>query len=130
MRQVLLSPMLLFAAVPAAAQQPAAAEPARELFLYLFRPGPAWVAGRPMRQQNLREHGAYHARLVEEGRSVAGGGYIGEDGGMAIIRAADLAEAQAMLAADPAIVNGVFAAEIRQWRPRFHSDRPLVEIRR
>jgi uncharacterized protein len=107
--------------------QPEAAAPPRQLFLFLFRPGPAWQAGVPMRQQNLREHGAYHARLVREGRSVAGGGYVGEEGGMAIVRAADLGEARAMLAADPAIVNGVFVAEMRQWQPRFHSDRPLVE---
>jgi hypothetical protein len=32
-----------------------------------------------------------------------------------------------MLAADPAIENGVFVAELRQWLPRFHSDAPLVE---
>ena len=81
----------------------------------------------PMRQQDLREHAAYHDRLVREGRGFAGGGYVGMDGGMAIVRAADLAEAQAILAADPAVVNGVFAAEIRQWRPRFHTDGALVE---
>ena len=80
-----------------------------------------------MRQQDLREHAAYHDRLVREGRGVAGGGYVGMDGGMAIIRAVNLAEAQAMLSADPAIVNGVFAADLRQWVPRFHSDAPLVE---
>ncbi len=121
--------MLAAMPLPLAAQQPAspAATPARQLFLFLFRPGPAWRQGVPMRQQNLREHGAYHSGLVQEGRSVAGGGYVGEEGGMAIVRAADLAEAQAMLAADPAIRNGVFVAELRQWAPRFHSDRPLVE---
>jgi len=118
---------LALAGVQAPASTEGAAAPPRQLFLFLFRPGPAWQAGVPMRQQNLREHGTYHARLVREGRSVAGGGYVGEEGGMAIIRAADLTEAQAMLAADPAIQNGVFAAELRQWQPRFHSDRPLVE---
>jgi uncharacterized protein YciI len=46
---------------------------------------------------------------------------------MAIIRAADRAEAEAVLAADPAIVNGVFAADIRHWQPRFDSGRPLTE---
>ena len=122
---LLLALMLAGAQAPAQAAPPAA--PQRQLFLFLFRPGPACQAGVPMRQQNLREHGAYHARLVREGRSVAGGGYVGEDGGMAIVRAADLAEARAMLAADPAIVSGVFVAELRQWQPRFHSDRPLVE---
>lgn len=128
MRRLLLSLVLFVSAMPVVAQP--AAEPARELFLFLFRPGPAWVAGRPMQQQDLRAHGAYHAALVREGRAAAGGGYVGMEGGMAIVRAANLAEAEALLAADPAIVNGVFAAEIRQWRPRFHSDRPLVESAR
>ena len=125
--------MLLLALALAGAQTPPASPPApdqpRQLFLFLFRPGPAWRAGVPMRQQDLRDHGAYHARLVREGRSVAGGGYVGEEGGMAIVRAADRAEAEAMLAADPAIRNGVFVAELRQWAPRFHSDAPLVERR-
>ena len=128
MRRFLLSFLLVLAALPAAAQQ--SPEPARELFLFLYRPGPAWVAGRPMNQQDLRPHAEYHARLVREGRSVAGGGFVGREEGMAIVRAANLAEAEAMLAADPAIANGVFAAEIRHWRPRFHSDRPLVETAR
>ena len=80
-----------------------------------------------MREQDLRAHGAYHARLLREGRSFAGGGYVGEDGGLAIVRAASVEEARAMLAADPAIASGVFAAELRQWAPRFHGDGPLVE---
>jgi uncharacterized protein YciI len=117
-------------AAPAIAQTTAAAataQPARQLFLFLFRPGPAWRAGVPMREQDLRAHAAYHAQLLREGRSFAGGGYIGMDGGLAIVRAVDRAEAEAMLAADPAILNGVFAAEIREWRPRFHNEAPLVE---
>jgi uncharacterized protein YciI len=122
---------LILAGAPAAAQTgPAATAAPRQLFLFLFSPGPAWRAGRPMREQDLRAHAAYHARLLAEGRGFAGGGYVGEDGGMAIVRAADMAEARAMLAADPAIVNGVFVAELRQWVPRFHNGQPLVEGRR
>ncbi|HST37643.1 MAG TPA: YciI family protein [Allosphingosinicella sp.] len=110
-------------------QAPVAPEPApvHRLFLFLYRPGPAWQAGVPMARQNLRDHAAYHARLVREGRSFAAGGYTGEDGGMAIVRAADIEEARAMLAADPAIRNGAFVAEIRQWTPRFYGDAPLAE---
>lgn len=127
-RRTLLGLMLAATATGVQAQTtPAASTAGRELFLFLFSPGPNWRPGVPMRQQDLREHAAYHDRLVREGRGFAGGGYVGMDGGLAIVRAADLAEAQAMLAADPAIVNGVFAAELRQWRPRFHSDVPLVE---
>lgn len=132
MKSLLLLALALAGAQPASsppgAPPPESGQP-RQLFLILFRPGPAWRAGVPMRQQDLRAHGAYHDRLVREGRSVAGGGYVGEDGGLAIIRAANRAEAEAMLAADPAILNGVFAAELRQWAPRFHSGAPLVERR-
>jgi uncharacterized protein YciI len=126
MKAILLLALMLAGAPALAQPEPAPAAP-RQLYLFLYRPGPAWRAGRPMREQDLRAHGAYHARLVREGRSVAGGGYVGEDGGMAIVRAASPDEARAMLAADPAIVNGVFVAELRQWAPRFHSEAPLVE---
>lgn len=124
-RRTLLGSMLgLIAFGGASAQTPPAA--AQQLFLFLFRPGPAWIEGRPMRQQDLRAHAAYHDALVRNGRGFAGGGYVGEDGGMAIVRAGSRAEAEAMLAADPAIRNGVFTAELRQWAPRFHSQAPLI----
>ena len=126
MKAILLLILALAAAQAEPTAQPAQSAP-RQLFLFIYRPGPAWAAGRPMAQQDLRAHGAYHAALVRDGRSVAGGGFVGLDGGMAIVRAADLAEAQAMLAADPAIVNGVFAADIRHWRPRFDSGQPLAD---
>jgi uncharacterized protein YciI len=116
--------------MPTGAQAPAPAAPAAapsQLFLFLYRPGPAWVTGRPMSEQNMRPHGLYMNQLFREGRLFAGGGYVGEDGGMAVVRAADADEARAMLAADPAIASGLFVADLRQWRPRFHNDRPLVE---
>jgi uncharacterized protein len=117
--------LLLLGAMPAAAQAPAGGP--RQLFLILYSPGPGWRAGRPMREQDLRAHGAYYAGLLRDGRAFAGGGYVGQDGGLAIVRAANLDEARAILAADPAIGSGVFVADIRQWAPRFHSDAPLVE---
>lgn len=124
---IFLALLLAGAEAQPPAQPEAAAVAPRQIFLFLYRPGPTWRAGRPMREQDLRAHGAYHARLLREGRGFAGGGYVGEDGGMAIVRAAGLEEARAILAADPAILNGVFVAELRQWAPRFHSDAPLVE---
>ncbi|WP_114953316.1 YciI family protein [Sphingosinicella terrae] len=115
---------------PAAAQAPSPpteAQPDRQLFVIHYRPGPAWVAGRPMGEQNLRPHGLYYRDLLQQGRVFAGGGFVGEDGGLAIIRAASRAEAEAILAADPAIRDGIFAAELRQWSPRFVADGPLAE---
>lgn len=99
----------------------------RPLFLLLYRPGPAWRAGRPMHEQDLRAHAIYHRNLVRDGRSFAAGGYSGMDGGMSMIRAANLNEARAILAADPAIVNRVFVGELRLWTPRYYGSGPLVE---
>jgi len=104
---------------------PAEATAARQLFLFQYSPGPAWRAGVPMRQQGLGPHAAYMQRLQDEGRLFAGGGYTSDDGGMAIVTAADMDEARAILAADPAIVSGIFVAELRHWVPRFRVDEPL-----
>ncbi|MGD9980638.1 MAG: YciI family protein [Hyphomonadaceae bacterium] len=100
---------------------------AQQLFLFQYSRGPAWRDGVPMRQQGLGPHGAYMQQLQSEGRLYAGGGYASDDGGMAIITAANIEEARAILAADPAIVSGIFVAELREWRPRFRSDAPLPQ---
>lgn len=98
---------------------------AAELFLFQYSPGPAWRTGVPMRQQGLGPHAAYMQQLQDEGRLFAGGGYASDDGGMAIVVAADLDEARAILAADPAITSGIFVAELRHWQVRFRTEEPL-----
>lgn len=117
---------LCIALTPACATaQTAQAPAAQQLFLFQYSPGPAWRAGMPMREQGLGPHGAYMRQLQTEGRLFAGGGYTSDDGGMAIVAAADEAEARAILAADPAITSGIFVAEFRHWVPRFRTDGPL-----
>jgi uncharacterized protein YciI len=130
MRHLLAS--LIFLAVPcgagAAAQTLAPdATPSRasELFVVIYRPGPAWQAGRPMSEQGLVPHGRYYSGLLDSGRLQAGGGFVESDGGLAILRAADLAEARAIVDADPAVTSGIFVAELEQWRPRFVAPDPL-----
>lgn len=108
--------------------QPAHAAADAPLFAVIYRPGPAWKPGLPMAQQDLRAHGGYIARLAAEGRVVAGGGWVGVDGGMAVLRCADAEEA-ARLLADPAITSGVFQADLRRWSPRFGVDADLVPQR-
>jgi uncharacterized protein YciI len=123
---VVVSPAI--AADPGPPAQPINSEAAQhsELFLFLFSAGPNWRPGVPMRGQDLRAHGSYYAGLLRDGRLFAGGGFTDANGGMAIVRAANRAEAEKILAADPAILNGVFTAEIRNWRPRFHGSEPLM----
>ena len=107
-----------------------AAQAAQPLFAFIYRPGPAWKPGVPMTEQDLRPHGAYIAGLAKAGHVLGGGGFVGVDGGMAIVRAADAAEAARLLAADPAITAGVFEADLREWRPRFGAAADLAPPRR
>jgi uncharacterized protein YciI len=124
-RSVLIATLAAIAGC-ASQQQSAAQTPRRELFLFQYSPGPAWREGVPMREQGLGPHGAYMQQLLNEGRLFAGGGYTSDDGGMAIVLAANIDEARAILAADPAITSGIFTAELRHWRPRFYSNDPLM----
>jgi uncharacterized protein len=92
------------------------------LFAVIYRPGPAWREGVPMRDQGLGPHARYMQELLDGGRLVAGGGFADDDGGMAILRAAGLEEARAILAADPAVTSGIFVGDLEEWRIRFHRD--------
>lgn len=116
---------LLGAACATAQTQAPPAQAAQPLFLFQYSPGPAWRAGVPMREQGLGAHATYMQQLQRDGRLFAGGGYASDDGGMAIITASGIEEARAILAADPAIVNGIFVAELRDWRVRFRNHEPL-----
>jgi uncharacterized protein YciI len=117
-----LTALTLAAALVAPA---ALAQTPQPLFLFMYRPGPAWAAGKPMTQQKLAPHAAYIRELSKAGQVVAGGPWLDVDGGMAIVRAPDAEAAKAILAADPAITSGVFTAEIRTWSPLIDSGTPL-----
>jgi uncharacterized protein len=96
----------------------AASQTASPFYLFIYRPGPAWKPGVPMARQDMRPHGAYIAKLDSQGRILAAGGFP-DEGGMAIIRAASVEEAQRLLAADPAVASGLFLADLKAWKPRF-----------
>lgn len=100
-----------------------APEAAQQVFLFQYRLGPNWRADAPLREQ-LGPHAAYMQRLTDEGRIFAAGPYA-DGAGMAIILAANIDEARALLASDPAIVSGVFEADLRQWTPRFRGQAAL-----
>lgn len=100
----------------------ASAPQSPRFYVVLYQAGPAWKAGLPMAEQDLRPHGLYYKELLSQGRVVGGGRFEALDGGMAILRAASLEEAQGILAADPAVTSGVFTADLRVWTPRFFDE--------
>ena len=84
-------------------------------YLCVYRPGPRWLPGKPLAEQPLREHGRYMLDLYKRGVMRLAGRFADGSGGAMLFGADDDASAQAIVAADPAVVAGTFAYELRQW---------------
>lgn len=100
-----------------ARQQPVTAE-ARPLFALVYRAGPAWKPGVPMKDQGLRDH-FYYVKALHERGDIVYAGAMGPDGGLMILHAADQTAADAVAANDPAVKTGIFTGEVRRYMPRF-----------
>ena len=94
------------------AAQPAPPQPS---YLCIYRPGPRWLPGKPLSEQPLREHGRYMLDLYRRGIMRMAGRFADGSGGAMLFGAADDAGAQAIVAADPAVIAATFAYELRQW---------------
>ena len=105
----------------AAIQTNVPAEPAKastkQTYLLIYRPGPQWVAGKSIRQQPLGDHGKYMLSLYVRGVMTQAGPLTDDAGGAVVLRVANEAEAKAIIAADPAIISGVFVSELHPWEP-------------
>lgn len=84
-------------------------------FLVLYRPGPHWVAGKPIREQPPKEHGKYLLDLYARGAMKHAGPFEDNTGAAIVLEAADEAEARSLVAGDPAVKNGIFTAELHPW---------------
>lgn len=116
-------------ATPTGTAQPAATAPAAQpLFALILAPGPAWKPGRPFAEQGLRPHFDYWMALFRAGR-IASAGPVGADSGLVLLRAADQAAADAILAADPAVVAGIFTGTVRPYAPPMVNAGALGSIR-
>ena len=92
-----------------------AAQSAQPSYLCVYRPGPKWLPDKPLSEQPLREHGRYMLDLYRRGIMRMAGRFADGSGGAMLFGAADDASAQAIVAADPAVVAATFTYELRQW---------------
>jgi len=102
--------MLLGSGLPA--QQ---APSAKSTFLVVYKPGPRWLAGKPLAQQSLGAHGKYMLSLYMHGDLKIAGPFADDFGGAVILNAANEAEAKGIVMKDPAVVAGVFVYELHPW---------------
>lgn len=88
----------------------------RATWLVVYRPGPSWVAGKPLAEQPLKEHGRYMIELYGKGVLKMAGPFLDHSGGALVFEAASEADAKAVVAADPAVANGIMIGDLRPWR--------------
>ncbi len=88
-----------------------------DYFVFIYRPGPAWLPNRSVLQQLLEGHFAYMEKLQQDGVLCLGGPFKDDTGALGIVRAADLEGALALVSSDPAVLGGIFAFEVHPWHP-------------
>lgn len=120
---------MLGAAPPAGAEtQPKSAVASAKLFALILRPGAAWKPGRAFAEQGLRDHFHYWMKLFRDGR-IASAGPLGTDSGLVLLFARDLADAEAIMRADPAIQARIFTGDVRAYAPPMTNGKLLPETR-
>jgi uncharacterized protein len=87
----------------------------KKTYLVVFKPGPAWLAGRPVTEQPIKEHAPYMLSLYTRGVMKFAGPFTDGTGGAYVFEAASEEEAGAIVAADPAVIDKVFIAERYPW---------------
>lgn len=88
-------------------------------YVIIYRPGKRWKKNRSIDEQLLLQHAEYMDTLLNNGHLIAGGPFTDNSGGMAIVCAKNLEEAQKILLNDPAITQQVFEASLHPWQILF-----------
>lgn len=85
---------------------------------YVLRhlPGSKWEAGTPFqRQPGVERHVEYMRKLDAQGILLAGGPFMDDSGGMAVVLVADSDEAERVAQSDPGVEGGLLKVEVRPW---------------
>lgn len=90
--------------------------PPKVTYLVIYRPGPAWLTGKSVMEQPLKEHGKYMLSLYIKGSMRLAGPLTDDAGGAVLLAVSDEAEAKAMVANDPAVKSGIFVYEMHPWK--------------
>jgi uncharacterized protein YciI len=102
---------LLLLALPAAGQE----APAKVTVLVVYKPGPSWIAGKPMLEQPLKGHGPYLLSLYKKGMLKFAGPFSDNAGGALVLEVADESAGRQLISEDPAVKTGVFVYELHPW---------------
>ena len=87
-----------------------------QAFVIDYRRGPAWLDQKSVFEQPLQNHLAYMRTLQGQGTLLLGGPFLDDAGGLIVVHAESMAEAEALMRADPAVQDGVMVAETHPWK--------------
>ncbi len=88
-----------------------------DYFVFIYRPGPAWVPNRSVLEQPLAGRFAHMKKLEQSGVLCLGGPFKDDTGALGVVRASDYGSAFALVSSDPAVLEGIFTAEVHPWHP-------------
>ncbi len=87
-------------------------------FVVLHAPGPKWIKGKSMfEQEGIREHVEHFSKWLENGKLSLGGPHLDERGGGMMIPTLGVPEAEVkhFAADDLAVKSGLLSLEVRPW---------------
>ena len=85
-------------------------------YLVIYRPGTAWLPGKSVSEQPLKEHGQYMLSLYVKGSMKLAGPLTDNAGGAVLLAVTGESEAKAIVADDPAVKSGIFTYEMHPWK--------------
>ena len=88
------------------------------VYAVIYGQGPNWECMAAERQLRIDEHISYQRGWLDRGALMAGGPFLDSAGGMAIFRADSADEIELIIDKDPAVVAGVYKAELQRWHVR------------
>jgi uncharacterized protein YciI len=91
-------------------------------FLVIYRPGPAWLAGKSISEQPLKEHGVYMRSLYVQGLVKLAGPLTDNTGGAVVLEVINESAAKAIVTEDPAVKYGVFVYEMHPWELKLQGE--------
>jgi uncharacterized protein YciI len=84
-------------------------------YAIVYRPGPAWAAGRLPDQQPLNAHIAYIQGLRADKKLIQDGPWESDGSKVTVVEVATEAEARDIAARDPAVQSRLLLVEIALW---------------
>ena len=108
--------LVCFSSRSIAAENEPQQEQAKATYLVIYRPGPAWLVGKSVLEQPLKEHGKYMLGLYIKGSMKLAGPLTDDAGGAVLLAVTDESEAKTIVAADPAVKSGIFVYQIHPWK--------------